>query len=121
MPRPDDQTGAVPHLEAVNPGRCALTTACGPSRLRLAPSSWGQHLDPHDLGRRAGNSTSVTSPPATYCCSVTSPLRLTLSGSESTHVGGWRGAGWKAPASRDGSSRYRRPARNQAKVQRVVL
>ena len=47
MPRPDDQTGAVPHLEAVNPGPCALTTACGPSRLRLAPSSWGQHLDAH--------------------------------------------------------------------------
>ena len=46
MPRPDDQTGAVPHLEAVNPGLGfddsvrALATA-------LRPKFLGQHLDAH--------------------------------------------------------------------------
>ena len=34
----------------------------------------------------------ATSPPATYCCSAASPLRLSLTGSESTHGVGFRGA-----------------------------
>ena len=64
MPRPDDQTGAVPHLEAVNPGPLRFDESVRAlAGLRLAPSSWGQHLDAHDLGRRAGNSSTVTSPP----------------------------------------------------------
>jgi hypothetical protein len=88
---PDKHARAIPQLEAFE-----KVLALGKQRMslcnRLYIREFGELVDvcdmsaaneiaPHDCGSQRDRR------PATYCCSVTRPFRLSLTGSESTHGG----------------------------------